>query len=85
MDRVVDEVMETYGTLTIFDLAWISQRDGGVWKRVYVPDANAVITPAVIMTSTDGFTENIREGTLAECIERVRRTWPNALRMLEDS
>lgn len=86
LESVIDDVMGTYGRLTAFDLVNLSHSDGGAWKRAYEPMANNVITPKMILESSDGIDpENVMAGTLAENVERVKRTWPNALRMLEDS
>lgn len=85
VEQVVDKVMSAYGPLTAFDLVRLSHRDGSAWKHAYRADANETITPDMIMASTDGITENVMSGTLAENVQMVRQTWPNALRMLEDS
>ena len=39
----------------------------------------------MIKTSCDGTADNVMKGTLAAGIAHVGRTWPNALRMLENS
>lgn len=82
---VIRDVMDTFGRLTAFDLVRLSHREGGAWLKAYRPNANVVITPAMILESRDGETEGIMDRTLAEGVELVRRTWPNAMRMLEDS
>lgn len=83
--KVARKVMETYGELTAFDLVRISHREGSAWKSVYKPNANNVITHDMIKTSCDGAADNVMKGTLAAGIAHVGRTWPNALRMLENS
>ncbi|OZG64335.1 hypothetical protein BHAP_1236 [Bifidobacterium hapali] len=55
------------------------------WKSVYVPNANNAITNDLINSSCDGTIDNVMDGTLADEIDHVGKTWPNALRMLENS
>lgn len=83
--EIVRTVMASFGRLTAFDLVRLSHRAGSAWKSVYRPNANAAITPNAILESRDGVADGIMNGTLAGGVEKVRRTWPNAMRMLENS
>lgn len=83
--EIVQQVMRTYGALTSFDLVRITHREGSAWKSVYVPNANSVITLDLIRSSCDGITDHIMDGTLTAGIAHARTTWPNTLRMLENS
>lgn len=85
LSQVAAVVMEKFGSLTAFDLVRLTHRDGAAWKMVHVSKVNNVITPELILSSDDGKTENIQAGTLAEGIRHVNQSWPNAMRMLEDS
>ncbi|KAB5607628.1 Panacea domain-containing protein [Bifidobacterium jacchi] len=85
LHEVAQQVMQTYGELTAFDLVRISHREGSAWKRVYEPNANNVITPGLIQSSCDGTVDGVMDGTLAAEVAHVGKTWPNALRMLENS
>ena len=85
LHEVAQQVMQTYGELTAFDLVRISHREGSAWKNVYEPNANNVITPGLIQSSCDGMIDNVMDGTLAAEVVHIGKTWPNALRMLEDS
>lgn len=85
LGEVARKVMETYGELTAFDLVRISHREGSAWKSVYKPNANNIITHDMIKMSCDGTADNVMKGTLAAGIAHVGKTWPNALRMLENS
>ncbi|WP_190972783.1 Panacea domain-containing protein [Bifidobacterium tissieri] len=85
LSQIAAVVMEKFGSLTAFDLVRLTHRDGAAWKMVHVPKANNVITSEHILSSDDGKTENVQTGTLAEGIRQVNQSWPNAMRMLEDS
>lgn len=85
LHEVAQQVMQTYGELTAFDLVRISHHEGSAWKSVYVPNANNAITNDLINSSCDGMIDNVMDGTLAGEIAHVGKTWPNALRMLENS
>ena len=85
LHEVAQQVMQTYGELTAFDLVRITHREGSAWKSVYVPNANNVITYDLIHSSCDGMIGNVMNGTLADEIAHVGKTWPNTLRMLENS
>lgn len=85
LHEVAQQVMQTYGELTAFDLVRISHRKGSAWKSVYAPNTNNVITPDLIQSSCDGTVDGVMDGTLAAEVAHVGKTWPNALRMLENS
>ncbi|WP_181993425.1 Panacea domain-containing protein [Bifidobacterium longum] len=85
LGKVARKVMETYGELTAFDLVHISHREHGAWKSVYRPNESNAITHDAIQSSDDGAVENVMGGTLTAGIAHVFETWPNALRMLENS
>ncbi|NEG95632.1 hypothetical protein CS006_09295 [Bifidobacterium primatium] len=82
---VAKDVMGSFGRLTAFDLVRRTHRKGSAWDSAYVAHENNAITNQMILDSKDWQTDGILSNTLAEGIERVNRSWPNALRMLENS
>lgn len=82
--EVVHEVMSHVGGLTAFDLVRLSHRGGGAWRNVYRRHGNAVITVDAIRESSDMFVFDAIGRTLSDGIAEVDRSWPNALRMLEN-
>lgn len=83
--EVIQQVMRTYGALTSFDLERILRREGSAWNSIYAPNTHNVMTHDLIRSSCDGITDHIMDGTLTAGIAHARKTWPNALRMLENS
>ena len=83
--RIVDSVLERYGSLSAFDLVNITHREGGAWKNVYVAGGNAEITIEDILASEDCNSEMDLNKTLTAGVRSVEKKWPNALRMLQDA
>lgn len=82
---VIKRVMDRMGKMTAFDLVRLSHRDGGAWKRVYLPHENAEIAPETILESSDMSVFDSSGRTLSDGIAAVDKSWPNALRMLENT
>jgi uncharacterized phage-associated protein len=85
MREIVAAVVRKFGNLTAFDLVRLSHRPGGAWYKAYSPKENVVISNELIMASSDIRQDPPLRFTLADGIETVNRSWPNALRMLENS
>lgn len=85
VDRIVDAVARSYGNLTAYDLVNWSHREGGAWHSVYRADKDVEITADDIIASDDikGLAHDGR--TFASRLAYVRRSIPNALRLLENS
>lgn len=83
--RMVDEVAATYGKMSAFDLVKLSHRDGGAWRKVYVPAGDNPITVEDIRASRDmdGFPGLV--GTVRGTIAAVADSIPNALNLLRSS
>ena len=79
-ERIVDATAAKYSKLTAFDLVNVTHAKGGAWERAYSPGCDNVITLDTIRSSLES---NIKGKTLADGIETVEATWPNALKMLE--
>lgn len=82
---IVDDVAETYGSLSAFDLVELSHRPGGAWSNAYDSRRDNAITVEDIRASEDmaGF-----DGvglTLAGAIDSAMESMPNALRLLGNS
>ena len=85
LHEVAQQVMQTYGELTAFDLVRISHHEGSAWKSIYVPNANNAITYDLIHSSCDGTIDNVMDSTLTNGIAYTLETWPNTLRLLENT
>lgn len=83
--RMVDEVAASYGKMSAFDLVELSHRDGGAWRKVYVPAGDNPITVEDIRASRDmdGFPG--LAGTVRGTIAAVADSIPNALNLLRNS
>lgn len=83
--RIVDDVAESYGQMSAFDLVELTHREGGAWRKVFSPDADEIITVADIAASRDmeGFPG--LAGTAVEAIAKVTSSIPNALNLLKNS
>lgn len=82
---VIDGVMDTYGSLTAYDLVSLSHKEGGAWRNRYVPGMDAEIRTVDVLESSDYDSEPDLGGTLSADIEAVKREWANGLRMLGDA
>lgn len=83
--RIIAHVASTYGKMSAFDLVALSHREGGAWSNVYSPYADNPITVEDIKHSVDmdGFPG--LAGTVAESIDSVASSIPNALKLLRNS
>lgn len=79
-EEAVDATAAKYAGLTAYDLVNVTRAKGGAWERAYSPDRDNVITLEDMRASLGA-----RAGgrTLADGMESVEITWPNALRILE--
>lgn len=82
---VIDAVAREYGSLTAFDLVDISHREGGAWRKKYIPGKNVQITNDDIIASKEFRTGFDPTATLSAGVRNVQDKWPNTLRMLEDA
>lgn len=84
-ERIVARVASTYGMMSAFDLVTLSHREGGAWSNVYSPYVDNPITIDDIKGSVDmdGFPG--LAGTVAESIDAVASSIPNALNLLRNS
>lgn len=82
---IVDRTFFKYGMLTAYDLVSLAHREGGAWKRAFVPGRDAEITPDGILASSDGMEAPEYSGTLASGIKQVNDRWPNAFELLRDA
>lgn len=82
-ERIVAHVVDTLGALTAIDLLTMSNADDGAWRHAKNRGA-ATVDVDDILTSAD-MRRVVPARTLAECVGRVTREYPNALRLLENS
>lgn len=81
--RVVARVVDTLGALTAIDLLAMSNADDGAWRRAKNRES-ATIDIDDILKSVD-MQRTVPARTLAGCVDKVTREYPNALRLLENS
>lgn len=82
---VMDSVMDTYGSLTAYDLVTLSHKEGGAWRNRYVQGVDNEITTRDIVESEDFRTMPDLKNTLSAGIENVKREWANTIRLLGDA
>lgn len=82
---VIDAVAREYESLTAFDLVDISHREGGAWRKKFIPGKNVQITNDDIIASKEFRTGFDSTATLSAGVRNVQDKWPNTLRMLEDA
>ena len=80
---IVARVVETLGALTAIDLLEMSNADDGAWRRAK-GRGSAMVDVDDILKSAD-MRRTVPVRTLAGCVDKVTREYPNALRLLENS
>lgn len=82
-ERIVAHVVDTLGALTAIDLLEMSGADDGAWRRAK-DRGSATVDVDDTLTSAD-MRRTVPARTLAGCVDKVTREYPNALRLLENS
>lgn len=82
-ERIVAHVVDALGALTATDLLEMSTADDGAW-RCAKDRGSATVDVDDILTSAD-MRRAVPARTLAGCVDKVTREYPNALRLLENS
>lgn len=82
-EQIVAHVVDTLGALTAIDLLEMSCADDGAWRRAK-DRGSATVDVDDILVSAD-MRRTVPSRTLAGCVDKVTREYPNALRLLENS
>ncbi|MFR0558808.1 Panacea domain-containing protein [Pseudoscardovia radai] len=82
--RIMENTWKDYGWLSAYDLVRLSHRGDGAWSKAWAQGRDTMITPDLILESSDikGFDPR---RTFAASVKRVENRYGNTLRLLEDS
>lgn len=82
-ERIVAHVADTLGALTAIDLLEMSGVGDGAWRHAKDRGSATVDVDDILMSAD--MRRTVPACTLAGCVDKVTREYPNALRLLENS